>query len=67
MAGAVIGGMAGSMTQLIIARAVQGLGAGALIPLAMAVIGDLVPPSDRGPLAGAHRRRLRPRLRCSAR
>ena len=36
------------MTQLIIARAVQGLGAGALIPLAMAVIGDLVPPSDRG-------------------
>jgi EmrB/QacA subfamily drug resistance transporter len=48
MAGAVIGGTAGSMTQLIIARGVQGLGAGALIPLAMAVIGDLVPPSDRG-------------------
>jgi EmrB/QacA subfamily drug resistance transporter len=48
MTGAVIGGMAASMTQLIVARAVQGLGAGALIPLAMAVIGDLVPPSDRG-------------------
>jgi EmrB/QacA subfamily drug resistance transporter len=48
MAGAVIGGTAGSMTQLVIARAVQGLGAGGLIPLAMAVIGDLVPPHDRG-------------------
>ena len=48
MAGAVIGGTASSMTQLILARAVQGLGAGALMPLAMAVIGDLVPPSDRG-------------------
>jgi EmrB/QacA subfamily drug resistance transporter len=48
MAGSVLGGTAGSMTQLILARAVQGLGAGALIPLAMAVIGDLVPPSDRG-------------------
>ncbi len=48
MVGSVIGGTAESMTQLIVARAVQGLGAGALIPLAMAVIGDLVPPSDRG-------------------
>jgi EmrB/QacA subfamily drug resistance transporter len=48
MTGAVVGGTATSMTQLVIARAIQGLGAGALIPLAMAVIGDLVPPSDRG-------------------
>ena len=48
MAGSVVGGTADSMTQVIIARAIQGLGAGALIPLAMAVIGDLVPPSDRG-------------------
>jgi EmrB/QacA subfamily drug resistance transporter len=48
MAGSVVGGTADSMTQIILARAIQGLGAGALIPLAMAVIGDLVPPSDRG-------------------
>jgi EmrB/QacA subfamily drug resistance transporter len=48
MAGAVVGGTATSMTQLIVARAIQGLGAGGLIPLAMAVIGDLIPPSDRG-------------------
>jgi EmrB/QacA subfamily drug resistance transporter len=48
MAGAIVGGLSTSMTQLIIARAIQGFGAGALIPLAMAVIGDLIPPSDRG-------------------
>jgi EmrB/QacA subfamily drug resistance transporter len=48
MAGAVVGGTAHSMTQLIVARGIQGLGAGALIPLAITVIGDLVPPSDRG-------------------
>ena len=48
MAGAVICGLAGSMTQLVAGRAVQGLGAGALIPLAVATIGDLIPPSERG-------------------
>lgn len=48
MAGAIVGGTASSMTQLIIARAIQGMGAGALIPLAMATIGDLIPPADRG-------------------
>jgi EmrB/QacA subfamily drug resistance transporter len=48
MAGAVVGGTAASMTQLVIARAIQGVGAGALIPLAVATIGDLIPPSERG-------------------
>ena len=48
MAGAVVSGTAGSMTQLVAGRAVQGLGAGALIPLAVATIGDLIPPSERG-------------------
>ena len=48
MAGGVIGATSGSMLQLIAARGVQGIGAGALIPLAIASIGDLVPPSDRG-------------------
>jgi EmrB/QacA subfamily drug resistance transporter len=48
MLGGVVGASAGSMTQLIGARAVQGLGAGAMIPLAMATIGDLVPASERG-------------------
>jgi EmrB/QacA subfamily drug resistance transporter len=48
MAGGVVGASAQSMTQLVVARGIQGLGAGALMPLAIATIGDLVPPSDRG-------------------
>ncbi|MFI5821284.1 MFS transporter [Streptomyces rishiriensis] len=38
-------GLAGSMTVLIASRAVQGLGAGALLTLGMALIRDLYPPS----------------------
>ena len=38
--GTLLSGMAGSMTQLIIFRAIQGLGAGALVPLGMTIIGD---------------------------
>ncbi|HWM09521.1 MAG TPA: MDR family MFS transporter [Solirubrobacteraceae bacterium] len=48
MLGAVICGTAETMTQLVAGRAVQGLGAGALIPLAVATIGDLIPPAERG-------------------
>ena len=48
MTGAVVGAASSSMGMLIAARAVQGLGAGALIPLAIITIGDLVPPSERG-------------------
>jgi MFS family permease len=36
------------MTQLVIFRAIQGIGAGGLFPLSLAVIGVLVPPRDRG-------------------
>lgn len=46
--GSLAAAAAGSMSQLIAARAVQGLGAGAIIPLALATIGDLVPAYDRG-------------------
>lgn len=48
LAGSVVGAVAGSMGQLIAARAVQGLGGGALLALSLTAIGDLVPPSDRG-------------------
>jgi EmrB/QacA subfamily drug resistance transporter len=48
VAGGIVGATSASMTQLVVARAIQGLGAGALMPLAIATIGDLVPPSDRG-------------------
>jgi len=46
--GGIVGATSGAMTQLVVARGIQGLGAGALMPLAIATIGDLVPPSDRG-------------------
>jgi EmrB/QacA subfamily drug resistance transporter len=45
--GSVLSGMAGTMTQLIAYRAVQGLGAGALVPLAMTIIGDVYTVGER--------------------
>ena len=45
--GTLLSGMAGSMTQLIIFRAVQGLGAGALVPLGMTIIGDTFTLKER--------------------
>lgn len=47
-AGSAIAASATSIEQLIAGRFVQGVGGGALIPLALAIIGDLVPPSKRG-------------------
>ncbi|MGH3338336.1 MAG: MDR family MFS transporter, partial [Propionibacteriaceae bacterium] len=37
---------------MIVGRAVQGLGAGGLISLALAVIGDVIPPRERGKYQG---------------
>ena len=47
LAGSVLAGLSQSMEQLIAARAVQGLGGGGLMALAMATIGDVVPPRER--------------------
>jgi EmrB/QacA subfamily drug resistance transporter len=51
-AGSIISGLAGDMGMLIAGRAVQGLGAGGLIPLAIAAIGDIIPPRRRGKWQG---------------
>ncbi len=50
--GSALCGQAANMTELIAFRAVQGLGAGGLIVLAQASIGDVVSPRDRGRYQG---------------
>lgn len=50
--GSVLCGIAGSMTELIIYRAIQGIGGGAIMPIAFAVIFDLFPPEKRGKMNG---------------
>ncbi|MCI3922587.1 MFS transporter [Paenibacillus sp. TRM 82003] len=50
--GSVLCGIAGSMTELIVFRAIQGIGGGALMPIAFAVIFDIFPPEKRGKMNG---------------
>ena len=52
MLGSLLCGLSQEMWQLILFRAIQGLGAGALFPIALAVIGDLFAPSERGRYQG---------------
>jgi EmrB/QacA subfamily drug resistance transporter len=50
--GSVLCGIAQNMPELIAFRAVQGLGAGGLITVSIAVVGDVIPPRDRGRYQG---------------
>ena len=52
LVGSALSGLSQNMTQLIIFRGIQGLGAGALFPIALAVIGDLFSPAERGKYQG---------------
>jgi EmrB/QacA subfamily drug resistance transporter len=50
--GSFLAGASQDMTQLIATRALQGLGAGGLMALTFVIIGDIVPPRERGRYQG---------------
>jgi len=52
LSGSALAGLSTTMTFLIGARAVQGLGGGGLFVLALTVIGDVIPPRERGRIQG---------------
>ena len=48
LVGSALSGLSQNMVMLIAFRGIQGIGAGALFPIALAVIGDLFTPAERG-------------------
>src|SRR5690606_9466156 len=52
LAGSLTSGLATSIEQLIAFRAIQGLGAGAMQPIVLTIIGDLYTPAERGRVQG---------------
>jgi EmrB/QacA subfamily drug resistance transporter len=52
LVGSVLCGISQNMGELIAFRAVQGLGAGGLMVTTLAVIGDIIPPRERGKYQG---------------
>ncbi|MGD0817780.1 MAG: MDR family MFS transporter [Methanomassiliicoccales archaeon] len=50
--GSVLSGMAQSMDELIAFRFIQGIGAGVLLPVAVATVADFYAPVDRGKIQG---------------
>lgn len=52
LVGSVLCGLAQNMNQLIVFRGLQGLGAGGLMTLVLTIIGDVVPPRQRGRYQG---------------
>jgi EmrB/QacA subfamily drug resistance transporter len=51
--GSALAGLSGSMEQFILFRGLQGLGGGAIFPIALAVVADLYTPAERGKYLGS--------------
>ena len=52
VAGSALSGQSHTMTELIAFRAFQGLGAGAMMPISQAIVGDVFPPAQRARFMG---------------
>jgi len=52
LAGSLLCGLAQSMSQLVLFRALQGLGAGGILPVTLTILGDLFPIEQRARLQG---------------
>src|ERR1051325_8481751 len=52
LVGSALCGLAQNIVQLVVFRAVQGVGAGGLFPLTLAMVGMIIPPRDRGRYQG---------------
>jgi MFS family permease len=52
LVGCIVSGQASTMTQLILARGLQGIGAGGIMPLAFILIGEMFTLEQRCPHAG---------------
>ena len=61
--GSALSGLSQNMAMLILFRGIQGIGAGALFPVALAVIGDLFTPAGARQVPGPVRCRVRHRVR----
>lgn len=53
LVGSALSGASQDITQLIIFRAIQGFGAGSMMPIVLAIVGDIFPPAERGKWQGA--------------
>ncbi|MCL5067886.1 MAG: MFS transporter [Thaumarchaeota archaeon] len=52
MAGSIMSGLSQNIDELIVFRAIQGVGSGAFFPIAVAVVGVIFPPRQRGRVQG---------------
>ncbi len=52
LVGSILCGISQTMNQLVVARAIQGIGAGGLMSLVLAIVGDVIPPRQRGRYMG---------------